>query len=140
VKTFTGSISTLALGFPFRSTVLTGLALAQIGEFSFILSRSGLSMGLLGGGTYQVILGITILTMAATPFIINASPALADMAVRLPLPSRILTGLSLSGRSSAGQDPPQKLKGHLVVIGYGINGRNVSRAAAMAGIPHSSSK
>ncbi|HPC47458.1 MAG TPA: NAD-binding protein, partial [Deltaproteobacteria bacterium] len=134
-KVFTGSAAALALGFPFRSTVLTGLALAQIGEFSFILSRFGLSAGLLTPASYQTFLGITLLTMAATPFIIGASPALADAAARLPLPDRIRTGLSPMGiRNQEGT--PSCLRGHLVVIGYGVNGRNVSKAAAMAGIPH----
>jgi len=135
MKTFTGSLSTLALGFPFRSTVLTGLALAQIGEFSFILSGTGLAMGLIGSGTYQTILAITLATMAATPFLINTSPALADLSVRMPLPRRLLTGLKTSGALARGEARAVDMEGHLVVIGYGLNGRNVSKAAAMAGIP-----
>lgn len=67
LKVFTGSLSTLVLGFPFRATVLAGLALAQIGEFSFILSRSGLGLGLITPDSYQVLLAISLLTMASTP-------------------------------------------------------------------------
>lgn len=135
IKVFTGSFSTLVLGYPFRATVLAGLALAQIGEFSFILSRSGLGLGLITPDSYQVLLAISLLTMAVTPFVINASPALADVAVRLPLPHRVLSGLRpLSVVQADGE--PVRLKGHLVVIGFGVNGRNVSRAASMAGIPH----
>ncbi len=135
LKVFTGSLSTLVLGFPFRATVLAGLALAQIGEFSFILSRSGLGLGLITPDSYQVLLAISLLTMASTPFVINASPALADIAVRLPLPHRILSGLRPLGTQQA-ETAPLRMKGHLVVVGFGVNGRNVSKAASMAGIPY----
>jgi CPA2 family monovalent cation:H+ antiporter-2 len=135
LKVFTGSFSTLVLGYPFRATVLAGLALAQIGEFSFILSKTGLGMGLITTGSYQVLLAISLFTMAATPFIINASPALADMAVRLPLPHRVLSGLRPLGIRPL-SEAPARMTDHLVVIGYGLNGRNVSRAASMTGIPY----
>lgn len=135
IKTATGSTSALILGFPFRSTVLTGLCLAQIGEFSFILSRFGRSSGIIDAETYQALLGMTLLTMAATPFVINASPAIADLAARIPLPQRLLSGLRSSMLHASEQNAPH-MKGHMVIIGYGINGRNVSKAASMAGIPY----
>lgn len=135
LKVFTGSLATLLLGYPFRTTVLVGLALAQIGEFSFILSRSGLEFGIINAGSYQIILAISLLTMAATPFIINSSPALADMAVRLPLPHKVLSGLKPLGITPQ-EGTEVRMKDHLIVIGYGVNGRNVSRAASMAGIPY----
>ena len=135
LKVFTGSISTLLIGFPFRTTVLVGLALAQIGEFSFILSKTGLEFGIINAGSYQIILAISLLTMAATPFIINMSPGLADIAVRLPLPHRVLSGLRPLGIIPP-HESPVRMKDHLIIIGYGVNGRNVSNAASMSGIPY----
>ena len=42
VKTITAGFTTVLLGFPLRTALLVGLTLAQLGEFSFILARSGL--------------------------------------------------------------------------------------------------
>jgi CPA2 family monovalent cation:H+ antiporter-2 len=67
-----GSVIAL-IGLPIRITVLVGLALSQIGEFSFVLSQVGLGYGLLSIDIYQIFLDVTVLTMAATSFIIAIS-------------------------------------------------------------------
>ena len=46
--------------------ILAGLALGQVGEFSLILSRTGVEPGLLTGDVYQLFLVVSVLTMAAT--------------------------------------------------------------------------
>ena len=74
------------IGLPLRITILVGLALSQIGEFSFVLSQVGLGNGLLSEEVYQIFLDVTVLTMAATSFIIAISPKVADAVMRLPLP------------------------------------------------------
>ena len=53
---------------------MTALGLAQIGEFSFILAKTGLPEGLLSETDYQRFLGASILSMIATPFLIKAAP------------------------------------------------------------------
>ncbi|MCE5273499.1 MAG: cation:proton antiporter, partial [Deltaproteobacteria bacterium] len=132
LKTVTGSLAAILLGFPLRTTILVGLALAQVGEFSFVLSRSGVENGILDAGIYQAFLGISVLTMALAPFIMNVSDRVADLAIRLPLPQRIRSGL-LSVKTVEGR---VKLKDHLIIVGYGVGGRNVSRAARLAEIPY----
>ncbi len=121
----------LVLGFPLRTTIIVGLTICQVGEFSFILSKAGVAYGLLSGENYQMFLDISVLTMALTPFIIGYAPRLADGVMRLPLPSRLKTGTFLS----AAPDIAQK-EDHLIIIGYGVTGRNVARAAQSAGIPY----
>jgi CPA2 family monovalent cation:H+ antiporter-2 len=121
----------LALGFPLRTTILVGLTLCQVGEFSFVLSKAGVANNLLSGPNYQMFLDVSVLTMALTPFIIAFAPRLADGAMRLPLPSRLKTGTFLS----VAPDIVQK-EDHLIIIGYGVTGRNVARAAQTAAIPY----
>ena len=132
LKTVTGSLATLLLGFPLRTTILVGLALAQVGEFSFVLSKSGVENGILDAGVYQAFLGISVMTMALAPFIMNVSPRVADMTIRLPFPQRIRSGF-LSVKTVEGR---VRLKDHLIIVGYGVGGRNVSRAARLAEIPY----
>jgi CPA2 family monovalent cation:H+ antiporter-2 len=111
--------------------VLVGMTLAQVGEFSFILSKSGLETGLLPPDMYQTFLAISILTMAATPFLISGAPGVAELLLRLPFPRAVKQGsFHLRGPARI------KEKNHLIVVGFGLNGRNISRAAKTSGIPY----
>src|SRR5687768_9571803 len=55
------------LGLSLRTAVVTALAIAQIGEFSFVLSKVGLAAGLLDAELYQLFLAVAVGTMALTP-------------------------------------------------------------------------
>jgi CPA2 family monovalent cation:H+ antiporter-2 len=88
LKAILAGSTAVLLGFPLRTTILVGLALSQIGEFSFILSRSGIEYGLLPAPTYQLFLVVSVLTMAATPFVLALGPRMTDLALHLPLPRR----------------------------------------------------
>ena len=122
------------LGFSLRAALLTGLAVSQVGEFSFILSRTGIEEGLLPGSLEQLFLSMTVLTMAVTPFLVAAGPRLADGILRLPLPSA-LVGSGAPGVGEA-EEEEEVLSDHLIIVGFGINGRNLARAARVAGIPY----
>ncbi len=131
LKAFIAGFATLLLGFSLRTAILAGLALAQIGEFSFILSRVGSEHGIFGDVINQGFLAVAVLTMALTPFIMALGPRLADLVLKLPLPSKLVSGMS-----PAPANLMEKLEDHLVIIGYGIIGRNVARAACLAGVPY----
>jgi len=70
VKIAAGTVATLVLKIPLKTALIVGLALAQIGEFSFVLSKSGRMYGLISEQNYQVFLAVSILTMALTPFVL----------------------------------------------------------------------
>jgi len=122
---------TLAIGHSLRAAVLTGLAISQIGEFSFVLSSAGLGAGLIDGTLYQAFLAMAVVTMIATPFVFSAAPKVADRAMRLDLPERIRRGAI---RETFPKEP--KMKDHIIIIGFGISGKNVARAARAAKIPY----
>ncbi len=131
LKSIIACFATVLLGFPFRTSILVGLALSQVGEFSFILSRTGVEHGLLAGNIYQMFLAFSVLSMAATPFIITLAPRAADIILRLPLPKRLISGFyPVSEIEVKGK------KDHLIIIGFGVNGRNVAQAARLSGIPY----
>jgi CPA2 family monovalent cation:H+ antiporter-2 len=111
--------------------VLVGLALCQIGEFSFILSKAGQSQGIFSGDGYQLFLDVNISTMVAASLMIALAPSAADFILRWPLPRRLKLGAHLSkeiGRSIFGDHP--------VIVGFGVNGRTLARAAKTGGIPY----
>ncbi len=131
-KTLISGLAAFLMGYPFKTTVLVGLTLSQIGEFSFILSRIGLDNGIFSPESYQLFLSVTVLTIGITPFIINASPGFANILLKLPLPEKLKCGL----QNIPETDEVRGMKDHVVIIGYGINGKNVARAAKFASIPH----
>jgi monovalent cation:H+ antiporter-2, CPA2 family len=135
VKVLIAGSVPLLLGFPLRTMVLVGLALGQVGEFSFILSSSGMQFGLLDKDTYQLFLGVSILTMAATPFVMASGNWISERLLALPIPRRLASGLQPDGDTES-FELRDVLVNHLIIVGFGINGRNVARAARMTGIPY----
>ncbi len=138
LKSIAGMITTSLTGHPLRTTILTGLALSQIGELAFVLSSLGLAYSLLTEETYQAILAVSILTMAVTPFLINASYKPADFIVKkasnTAFGMKLVRGLSGTLEEEKHAEP--EIKDHLIVVGFGFTGKTVSRAAKTAGIPH----
>jgi CPA2 family monovalent cation:H+ antiporter-2 len=138
VLTLKAGVAALAirlLGFSLRTALIAGLALSQVGEFSFILSRTGIQYGLLPGEHEQLFLAVSVLTMAVTPFLISGAPGVADAAYRLPLPPW-LKGGGLGVGELHGDPDGEPLSDHVIIVGFGINGRNLARAAGVAGIPY----
>ncbi len=125
-----GSVAVL-LGFPLRTTILVGFALSQVGEFSFILSKTGVEHDLLPANIFQLFMSVSVVTMAATPFVIALAPRMADLVLRLRMPRRLRSGLyPVREMKAVGK------KDHLIIVGFGMNGRNVARVARVAGIPY----
>jgi CPA2 family monovalent cation:H+ antiporter-2 len=117
---------------PARVCIFTGFALCQIGEFSFVLAQSGLDTHLIPVPVYQLFLAGAIITMALTPFAMNASPKATDLLYRL-IPRRIT--LNATGNED-GDSGSQALSDHIIIAGYGVTGKSVARAAEITGIPY----
>lgn len=134
-KTFLATLVVLVLGFPLRTAIIVGLTLCQVGEFSFILARVGVDYGLLVADVFQLFLAVAVVTMGATPFIIAFAPGVADFFLRFPLPAKMKSGFSARSRASIAEQK-EKFTDHLIIVGYGLNGRNVAQAAKTAKIPY----
>ena len=132
IKVVAGTVAVLVVGSPLRTAVITGMATSQVGEFSFVLAGAGIAAGLVNNASYQWFVATTVATIGLTPFVLGAAPKVASLLHRLPLPEWFQS----RGRVGASERTSKPLENHLVVIGYGINGRNVCRAASVAGIPH----
>jgi CPA2 family monovalent cation:H+ antiporter-2 len=114
----------LYLKYPFRIALVTGLGLAQIGEFAFVLAQAGTGFNLISGAYYNVFLATSIFTMILTPFLIKLSPMLGFISNEI-----------LAVKSTA-DESIEKLKGHVIIAGYGLNGRNLSRVLKETGIKY----
>ena len=122
-KTLMGGLPVLLLGYGPRVALVVGLSLAQIGEFSFVLLRQGLAAGLISPGGYRAFLAAAMVTMLATPFLSEASHALAHRASARP------------GPPAAPRAPGPAAEDHVVVFGYGHMGETVARMLRRAKTP-----
>ena len=131
-KTLLAAVGPALLGYSGRVALLAGLAVSQIGEFSFVLAREGRGAGLLPEGLYQTFLPIAVLTMLVTPFLLQGGPRILDRLERFVPIKRLLPGL----RSDAIAMAEQPLTDHVIVAGYGLNGRNLAAALRSIQAPY----
>jgi CPA2 family monovalent cation:H+ antiporter-2 len=118
LKGFLTFLACLVLKNSFRDSFIVGTRLAQVGEFSLLLASLALESDLFLPGQYQSFLIISILSMLAAPLLIQVSSGLS-----MKLHSLFRTG-PVEEFESAMQD---ELSGHVIIAGYGLVGRNLSR-------------
>ncbi|TAN06430.1 MAG: cation:proton antiporter [Rhodanobacteraceae bacterium] len=85
----------------------TGLTMAQIGEFSFVIATLGIGAGAVGRFLYPLTVTTAIICMLVSPLLLRAEPAILGALRRLPAPARALaSGYHewISGTASAGGD------------------------------------
>jgi CPA2 family monovalent cation:H+ antiporter-2 len=129
LKAFVAGGVALLFGFGLRVAILAGVALAQVGEFAFLLADAGRRYGLVDAAIQQHVLTVSVLSMAAAPVLMALAPRLAGRAQRILWLERLLRG-----RKYAEPDRDSPLEDHVVIVGYGLNGRNVARVLARLGV------
>jgi CPA2 family monovalent cation:H+ antiporter-2 len=90
------SLSAFLTGFPLRTSVQTGMSLAQIGEFSFIIAGVGIATGAARNFLYPVAIAVSAITTLTTPWLIKASGPAANYVDRR-LPHALQTFVALYG-------------------------------------------
>ncbi|MGC9526577.1 MAG: cation:proton antiporter [Limnospira sp.] len=111
----------LKFGYSFKTAMIAALGLNQIGEFSFVLAREGLKLGLLSEKKYLLILGTTAITLVLTPVFLQWSPRLAERLMKVPLWSEYLKPFQNAKEIAM----PDRMKDHVVVAGFGRVGQVV---------------
>ena len=133
VINFTATLITgMALKLPSKVTISIAVLLSQIGEFSFVLAREGMNYGLMTNQFFSVFLGVSILTMSATPFLEKMTPKIVRLFNNIDyfdideelmtLPEEI--------------EDPQEISDHVILVGLGRNGKHMARACKKFNIPY----
>lgn len=135
LKAAMATLAAYLLGYPLRPAIMAGLALSQIGEFSFVLAKVGLDAGLVDAGGYQLFLAASIVTMVLTPTLIALAPRVADALHSLPLFSR-LSRRPFEREMDTGVQTAAPVADHLIIVGFGVGGRHLARAAKSFGIDY----
>jgi CPA2 family monovalent cation:H+ antiporter-2 len=130
-------------GMPRRSALLLGAAMAQVGEFSFILAEDALELGVMGERAYNLILGTAVVSILISPLgqrlvdrLVARQEAAASATVTElpPLPQPPATPEVALSRSEASIDPEaEERRPTVVVLGAGRVGRTVTRAVRRRG-------
>jgi monovalent cation:H+ antiporter-2, CPA2 family len=134
IKFIIATFSVKMLGQDLKSSMMVGLSIFQIGEFSLLLAKEGVKVELLDGETYQFFLAISIFSMAVTPFIVKNRERICKVLNNTIVAKKLDN--STSEESVEKNLNKEELSDHLVIIGFGLNGRNLSRAAKRANIPY----
>ncbi len=114
-----------ALGFPLRIALIVGVSLAQIGEFSFVLASVGSAAGALTSMQHQLFLAVAVLSLMSTPLLARLAGWIVGR----------------TDQSAPGDDlmpaTGARRQARVVIVGYGVNGRNLARVLRAVGIPYS---
>ena len=113
------------MGFGNVIPLALGLTMFQIGEFSFVLARSGLAAGALDRGTYALVLNVTIASMLITPLVSGLTGRLYALRRRW----------SKSDPVQSINMPGNPLSGHVLIIGGGKHGSYTAKVLHERGIP-----
>lgn len=108
-----------------RLAVAAGLALSQVGEFSFIIGQLGVDAGLVEPEMWQILLASSIVTMTVTPLLVQFAPAVG---------ARVAELFSPSSTAEAAELP--SLTGHVVILGFGVGGRLLAESLREVGRPY----
>lgn len=131
LKTFVAGGTAFVLGHTFRGTVMVGLALSQVGEFSFILAQAGMKYAIIPGYFYQLFLAVAIISMAVTPVLMMVSHRVATLLLQLPIPKLLVDGLF-----PLPQIDVRPLSHHVVFIGKDSRSINLSVMARYVNLPY----
>ncbi|MDT0632713.1 cation:proton antiporter [Rubrivirga litoralis] len=133
IKLLTTFVAVRVVGRATPVAAASALWLAQVGEFSFVLERSGREVGLtplgMDGVGAPLFIAATVVSMALTPL---AAPWAGRLAGRLRERG--------AGRDAAATPPPDPeafadLENHVIVAGYGAAARRLVHVLDGSGIP-----
>jgi monovalent cation:H+ antiporter-2, CPA2 family len=130
VKTIIAGGTGFVLGHTFRGTVMVGLALSQVGEFSFILAKIGLGANILPEYYFQLFLAVAVISMSLSPLLISIAKPLANLLLRLPIPK-----LWVDGLFPLQEYPVPEYSGHMVIIGKDIRAQKLALLSKKQNIP-----
>jgi CPA2 family monovalent cation:H+ antiporter-2 len=123
------------LGYPFRAALSVAVALAQIGEFSFILSSLGRELGVLPDIATNTIVAVSIVSIMANPLLYRLVVPIERWASRRPRVWRLLEPAAAKDDGHAQRFPSTANPSHrAIVVGYGPTGRTVTRLLRENGI------
>lgn len=121
-KLVTVSVASAFLGFPPRAIVAGALALANMGEFSFVLATEAVREDVIGPGLDETLLTSVLISIAVSPLLFAAHDHIFSAIQRTPL-----LGAMISPQTEVHLPDDAHLANHAVIVGYGEAGQEVAK-------------
>ncbi len=117
------------LGHSGKVAITVAIGMAQVGEFSFILSDLARKEGLLGDDGHHLLVACSIVSITLNPLLFRTIPAIEKWLQRLPTIWRFMNRRALARCASMNADTEEELEKSetpvAVIVGYGPVGRAV---------------
>jgi CPA2 family monovalent cation:H+ antiporter-2 len=121
--------------YPNKISVFTALALSQISEFGFLVLVAAKKYQIMSEGSYQRLLGITILSIIATPYLLKAYPRVKKWFAFMNKSSWVVRDLEITKHHQPVLGEEALLNKHVILCGYGPTGAIVARRLQSVGLP-----
>lgn len=121
----------IVLKLPNKISISIAILLSQIGEFSFVLAREGMTYGLMTQRFFSIFLGVSILTMSVSPFLQKFTPQI----------TKLLSKSSYFQEEGELKTLPEELteaqpiKNHVILVGMGRVGKQMTKACNQFNVP-----
>ena len=121
----------IVLKLPNKISISIAILLSQIGEFSFVLAREGMTYGLMTQRFFSIFLGVSILTMSVSPFLKKFTPQI----------TKLLSKSSYFQEDGELKTLPEELteaqpiKDHVILVGMGRVGKQMTKACNQFNVP-----
>jgi CPA2 family monovalent cation:H+ antiporter-2 len=120
---------------PFKAAVTVAVALAQIGEFSFILGTLGRELALLTPEATNTLVAASIISIVVNPLLFRMIEPIVAWVSRRPALCRVLDRPAFVDSGPSRELRRSESRAHrAVLIGYGPTGRTVARMLRENGI------
>lgn len=127
-KSLAAFLIVLAFRYPLNTALTVSASLAQIGEFSFILAGLGLSLGLLPPEGQHLILAGALLSIALNPLVFRVIEPIQEWARKQSKLAKMVERPDDPLAELPTTVDEGRLKGHIVLVGYGRVGRRIGEA------------
>ena len=114
---FFASLGIVLSGGGLKDAVHTGFSLAQLGEFGFIIAGVGVSLGVMRGFIYPVIIAVSVITIFATPFVIRLADPFYEW-LRKVLPLGLLERIDHTGPRQGSSSKAERSEWHALLKSY----------------------
>jgi len=135
-KPLAALVVVVVLGYSTTTAFTVALALAQIGEFSFILSGEARKLGLITAEKESVLIAAAILSLALNPLLFRLVPVLEKFLSKNKKLWSLLNWRATQRANKLGSAKPKNLaeQRKAIVVGYGPVGQTITRIFKQAGI------
>lgn len=125
IKVVGGAIALAVIGSGARVAVSTAFTLAQIGEFSLVLAKLAGDAKVLDEHALTLLMPVSVLSLLSTPLLVGAAAQAGALAARV-----------LGERAPVTDPALEHEDGHVIIVGFGLNGRNLARVLKTVGVPY----